>query len=118
MPRLPSAAAFHLSSSWHCKTAKKGQGHRAPNADVETIDALHPDVTQAERIGALREAALVARIDQRKMTCARAEKFGGIDAVGEVRTGAAQKHQGRLLIGEGGAHMRLLAASSVHFLGD
>ena len=60
--------------------------------------ALRRRVAQADRIGALHEAALAARVDQREAAAALAQEFGGAGAIGEARVGAEQEHQARLLI--------------------
>src|SRR5262249_36410965 len=68
--------------------------------DVDALDARARRIAQAERLGALREGALLARLDQGEATiaAAAAQRFRGTGAVGELRVGAHQEHEARLVI--------------------
>src|SRR3990172_8079571 len=81
MPTRPLLANSGRSSrSWLPRRTEHRHHHRLAVADIEALDALGECVTQSERIGALHEAALAARIDQREMARARAQEFGGAAA--------------------------------------
>src|SRR5690349_23839350 len=84
-------------------------GDRASAADIDAVDPHALAVAHAERLGALREGAVLMRLDERETAAAGFQKLGRAGAGRVPQLGPGQKHEARLVIA-GGGDLRIVAA--------
>ena len=81
------------------------------------VDPRARGIAQPDRLGALREAALLARLDEGEAAFAAAQEFGGAGAVGEAGRGAGEEYEARLVVARRGRE-RAGAAAVAHDAGQ
>src|SRR5262249_31797362 len=110
---MTAAALICRSPSWIAFGAVDGDGDRPAAADIDAVEPLPLGVAQAERLGALRERALLARLNEREPAAAAVEEIGSAGAgEGMPHLGAGQGGPARLLVA-GGCDLRIVAARRV-----
>ncbi len=95
-----------------------GEGDRAPAIEVERV--LQPPaqaIAQSDQFGALREGAVLPRLDDGVAALAAAQDFGRGRAVDEPRARSEQEHEARL-VEAGGRDDRIAAIGIADEIGQ
>src|SRR5947207_1782013 len=102
-PRQP-----RRSRSWRTSRAEDHDRNRTPVGGIDCIEAQLLGIAQPDRLGALREIAFLADLDEGEPAFTAAQEFGGTGGISEPHRSADEKDEARLLIADGG-HQRLAA---------